>query len=60
MIITTITAVISKPLKQGKSKEQISKQMERIYKLYGQGYGTSTMLRECENRAYNIFMQIEY
>lgn len=28
--------------------------MERIYRLYGQGYGTQTMLEKCETAYYKF------
>ena len=43
-----------------KSHNEISIQMERIYKLYGQGYGTNTMLQLCENKVYVVFTKMEY
>lgn len=43
-----------------KTKEQIAKQMERIYRLYGQGYGTPRLLWKCEEKFYAFFMKVEY
>lgn len=43
-----------------KSHNEISIQMERIYKLYSQGYGTNTMLQLCENKVYVVFTKMEY
>lgn len=46
--------------KKAKSHKDIVKQMERIYKLYTQGYGTNTMLQLCENKVYIVFSEMKY
>ena len=43
-----------------KTHKQISDQMERIYTLYGQGYGTNKMLHNAEQKVYRLFTQIRY
>ena len=55
MIITA--TIIRRPQK---SHDAIKKQMERIYTLYGQGYGTKEMLTDCEQKVYLIFTKIPY
>lgn len=47
-------------VKQQKSLDTIKRQMERIYTLYGQGYGTNTMLQNCEDKLYAILTKMEY
>jgi hypothetical protein len=47
-------------IRQQKSIDTIKQQMERIYKLYGQGYGTKEMLYGCEDKVYIIFSKMEY
>jgi hypothetical protein len=43
-----------------KSIEVIKLQMDRIYRLYGEGYGTPTILQKCEDKVYLIFSNMEY
>lgn len=43
-----------------KTHKQIMEQMERIYRLYTQGYGTTKMLHKCEDAVYVIVVRIEY
>ena len=61
MIITAIigctTASVIRPQK---SLDTIKQQMERIYTLYGQGYGTNNMLQDCEQKVYIILSKMEY
>jgi hypothetical protein len=59
MILTAIitSASVARP---AKSYDTIKKQMERIYKLYGQGYGTNNMLHGCEQKVYLILSKMEY
>ena len=59
MIFTAIitSASVARP---AKSYDTIKKQMERIYKLYVQGYGTREMLEDCEQKVYVIFTKIPY
>ena len=59
MIITAIITSAS-VVRPAKSYDTIKKQMERIYKLYGQGYGTREMLEDCEQKVYVIFTKIPY
>ena len=58
MILTIITS--ASVVRPAKSYDTIKKQMERIYKLYGQGYGTKEMLEDCEQKVYVIFTKIPY
>ena len=59
MILTAIitSASVARP---AKSYDTIKEQMERIYKLYGQGYGTKEMLHDCEQKVYLILSKMEY
>ncbi len=61
MIITAIigctAGAVARPQK---SLEIIKQQMERIYTLYGQGYGTNNMLQNCEKKVYIILSKMEY
>ena len=59
MIFTAIitSASVARPVK---SYDTIKQQMERIYKLYVQGYGTKEMLEDCEQKVYVIFTKIPY
>jgi len=59
MILTAIitSASVARP---AKSYDTIKEQMERIYTLYGQGYGTKEMLHGCEQKVYLIFSKMEY
>lgn len=61
MIITAIigctAGAVARPQK---SLDIIKQQMERIYKLYGQGYGTTNMMQNCEEKVYIIFTKIKY
>jgi len=59
MILTAIitSASVARPVK---SYDTIKQQMERIYKLYEQGYGTKEMLEDCEQKVYVIFTKIPY
>jgi hypothetical protein len=59
MILTAIITSAS-VVRPAKSYDTIKKQMERIYKLYGQGYGTREMLEDCEQKVYVIFTKIPY
>ena len=59
MILTTIITSAS-VVRPAKSYDTIKKQMERIYKLYGQGYGTREMLEDCEQKVYVIFTKAPY
>lgn len=59
MILTAIITSAS-VVRPAKSYDTIKKQMERIYKLYGQGYGTKEMLENCEQKVYVIFTKIPY
>ena len=59
MIITAIITSAS-VVRPAKSYDTIKKQMERIYKLYVQGYGTREMLEDCEQKVYVIFTKIPY
>lgn len=59
MILTAIITS-SSVVRPAKSYDTIKKQMERIYKLYGQGYGTKEMLEDCEQKVYVIFTKIPY
>ena len=59
MIFTAIITSAS-VVRPAKSYDTIKKQMERIYKLYGQGYGTREMLEDCEQKVYVIFTKIPY
>jgi len=52
-----ITALV---IRQEKSIDTIKQQMERIYTLYGQGYGTNNMLQNCEKKVYIILSKMEY
>lgn len=54
IIITSIR------IKKQKSIDTIKQQMERLYTLYGQGYGTDNMIHECEEKVYVIFAKMEY
>lgn len=47
-------------IRQQKSINTIKLQMERIYKLYGEGYGTNNMLHGCEQKVYIILSKMEY
>jgi hypothetical protein len=58
MIITA--TIIRTSVRHQKSLEIIKQQMERIYTLYGQGYGTNNMLQNCENKVYIILSKMEY
>jgi hypothetical protein len=59
MILTAIitSASVARPVK---SYDTIKQQMERIYKLYAQGYGTKEMLHNCEQKVYIIFSKMSY
>lgn len=57
MIITTI---ITAGTRKQKSLDTIMQQMERIYKLYEQGYGTSNMMDNCEEKTYIILAKMAY
>ena len=59
MILTAIitSASVERP---AKSYDTIKEQMERIYKLYVQGYGTREMLEDCEQKVYVIFTKAPY
>ena len=57
MIITTI---ITAGTRKQKSLDTIMRQMERIYKLYEQGYGTSNMMDNCEEKTYIILAKMAY
>lgn len=59
MILTAIITSAS-VVRPAKSYDTIKKQMERIYKLYVQGYGTKEMLEDCEQKVYVIFTKIPY
>ena len=59
MIFTAIITSAS-VVRPAKSYDTIKKQMERIYKLYVQGYGTREMLEDCEQKVYVIFTKIPY
>lgn len=59
MIFTAIITSAS-VVRPAKSYDTIKKQMERIYKLYVQGYGTKEMLEDCEQKVYVIFTKIPY
>ena len=59
MILTAIITSAS-VVRPAKSYDTIKQQMERIYKLYGQGYGTKEMLEDCEQKVYVIFTKIPY
>jgi multidrug resistance efflux pump len=59
MIFTAIITSAS-VVRPAKSYDTIKKQMERIYKLYAQGYGTREMLEDCEQKVYVIFTKIPY
>lgn len=59
MILTAIITSAS-VVRPAKSYDTIKTQMERIYKLYGQGYGTKEMLEDCEQKVYVIFTKIPY
>ena len=56
--ITSLVTTTSKPVT--KTPNDINQQMERIYKLYAQGYGTKKMLTDCENKIYEIIIKISY
>jgi hypothetical protein len=62
MIITAtiINCTAGTSVRHQKSLEIIKQQMERIYTLYGQGYGTREMLHSCEQKVYVIFTKIPY
>ena len=57
-----LTAIITSAnvVRPAKSYDTIKRQMERIYKLYVQGYGTREMLEDCEQKVYVIFTKIPY
>lgn len=59
MIITAIITA-AKVIRPTKSYDTIKEQMERIYKLYGQGYGTTNMLEDCEQKVYIILSKMKY
>lgn len=59
MIITSIVTA-ARIIRPQKSYDAIKQQMERIYKLYTQGYGTTSMLTDCEQKVYLIFTKIPY
>jgi len=58
MILTIITSASA--ARPAKSYDTIKQQMERIYTLYGQGYGSKEMLYSCEQKVYVIFTKIPY
>ncbi len=43
-----------------KSIQDILQQMDRIYKLYGQGYGSQRMLDYCDQKVYLIIRENMY
>lgn len=54
MVATTIR------VRRTKTYQEIQEQVERIYRLYGQGYGSDKMLRDCDDKVYVIITRIEY
>lgn len=56
-IINCTAGAVARPQK---SLEIIKQQMERIYTLYGQGYGTNNMLHDCECKVYIILSKMKY
>ena len=62
MIITAtiINCTAGTSVRHHKSLDTIKHQMERIYTLYGQGYGTNNMLHDCEQKVYIILSKMEY
>ncbi|MBP5458495.1 MAG: hypothetical protein J6Y37_18540 [Paludibacteraceae bacterium] len=47
-------------MKPKKTPKQISMQMERIYTLYGRGYGSVKLLRKTEDKVFLFFASMEY
>ena len=52
--------MITLRVKRTKSERQILAQMDRIYNLYCQGYGSSKMLENCDTKVYVIISKIGY
>lgn len=47
-------------IKRIKSANDILNQMDRIYGLYCQGYGSKTMIETCDEKVYVVIAKFEY